>query len=95
MTLFSNKWAKPRRENVSNRILEGIKPNVPLKRRIKEAQQKLQLQISRLHSTASKMEQRDQLIFKRIINALQNYDVECAKISSGELSQIRKMIKMI
>jgi division protein CdvB (Snf7/Vps24/ESCRT-III family) len=53
--LFSKKWIKPQSQKVGNKILEGVRPNPPLKPRIEEAQQKLQLQISKLDSIASKM----------------------------------------
>jgi division protein CdvB (Snf7/Vps24/ESCRT-III family) len=92
--LFSKKWIKPQRQkNVANKILVGIKPNLPLKQRIEEAQQKLQLQISKLDSIASKMEEKDQVIFKKVVQALQNHDTQYAKILSGELSQVRIMNK--
>ena len=42
-----------------------------------------------------KMEEKDQLIFKRVISAMQSHDSQYAKILSNELSQIRKMNKMI
>jgi division protein CdvB (Snf7/Vps24/ESCRT-III family) len=35
------------------------------------------------------------LIFSRIVKAMQNHDSHYGKLLSGELSQIRKMIKMI
>src|SRR5919197_792140 len=94
--LFSKKWIKPQRQkNVGNKILVGIKPNLPLKQRIEEAQQKLQLQISKLDSIASKMEEKDQVIFKKVVQALQNHDTQYAKILSGELSQVRIMNKSV
>lgn len=92
---FGNKWIKPQGESVSNKLLEGIKPHVPLKPRIEEAQHKLQLQISKLDSISSKMQEKDQVIFKRVVQALQNHETQYAKILSGELSQVRKMNKMV
>ena len=35
------------------------------------------------------------LIFKRIVYAMQNHDSQYAKVLSNELSQIRKMNKMV
>jgi division protein CdvB (Snf7/Vps24/ESCRT-III family) len=92
---FGNKWIKPQAEGVGNKLLEGIKPHAPLKPRIEEAQHKLQLQISKLDSISSKMQEKDQLIFKRVVHALQNHEAQYAKILSGELSQVRKMYKMV
>jgi division protein CdvB (Snf7/Vps24/ESCRT-III family) len=41
-----------------------------------------------------KMQEKDQLIFKRIVNSLQNHDSHYAKVLSSELSQVRKMKQM-
>ena len=93
---FSKRWVKPQSQNVGNKILGDIKNNnTALKPRIEEAQQKLQSQISKLDSLASKMEEKDQVIFKKIVQALQSHKTQHAKILSGELSQIRKMNKIV
>jgi division protein CdvB (Snf7/Vps24/ESCRT-III family) len=88
---FGNKWIKPHAENVGNKLLEGIKPQAPLKPSIEEAQNRLNLQISKLDSISIKMQEKDQLIFKRIVNSLQTHDSHYAKVLSSELSQVRKM----
>jgi len=94
---FSNKWTKTQNEinNVGMKLLENIKPPSPLKPRIEEAQKRLHSQISKLENMSMKMEEKDQLIFKRVISAMQSHDSQYAKILSNELSQIRKMNKMI
>src|ERR671921_2183848 len=90
---FGSKWIKPQGESVSNKFLEGIKPQAPLKPRIEEAQKKLHMQISKLEAIASRMQEKDKLIFKRVVLAMQSHDSSHAKVLSGELSQIRKMNK--
>lgn len=92
---FGNKWVKPQGESVGQRIIEGLKPQAPLKPRIEEAQKKLQMQISKLDSISGRMQEKDQLIFKRVVLAMQSHDAQHAKVLSGELSQIRKMNKMV
>jgi len=92
---FGNKWARPQGESVGHRLIENIKPQTPLKPRIEEAQKKLQMQISKLDSISSRMQEKDQLIFKRVVLAMQSHDAQHARVLSGELSQIRKMNKMI
>jgi division protein CdvB (Snf7/Vps24/ESCRT-III family) len=92
---FSNKWVKPQGETLGNKLLEGLKPQVPLKPRIEEAQRKLQMQISKLDSISSRINEKDQVIFKRVVLAMQSHDAQHARILSGELAQIRKMGKMI
>ena len=95
---FSNKWIKPQQNELNNvgmKLLENIKPPSPLKPRIEEAQKRLHSQISKLENMSMKMEEKDQVIFKRVISAMQSHDSQYAKILSNELSQIRKMNKMI
>ena len=53
------------------------------------------MQISKLDSIATKTLEKDQLIFKRVVHAMQNHDSQYAKVLSGELSQVRKMNKMV
>ena len=56
---FDNKWVKPQGESVGHKLLEGIKPQAPLKPRIEEAQKKLHMQISRLDAISSRMQEKD------------------------------------
>ena len=98
---FNKRWVKPTtNQGVANKLLENkfmdnIKSPVPLKPKIEDAQKKLQLQISKLDGISNKMHEKDHLIFKRIVYAMQNHDSQYAKVLSNELSQIRKMDKMV
>lgn len=92
---FKDKWNKTQSENMAVKILESIKSQTPLKPRIEEAQKKLEMQITELESISGKIVEKDQLIFKRIVHSIQNHDVQYAKLLSNELSQIRKMSKMV
>src|SRR5918995_3606951 len=98
---FNRRWVKPpTNEGVANKILENkfidnIKSTAPLKPKIEDAQKKLQMQISKLDGISNKMQEKDHLIFKRIVYAMQNHDSQYAKVLSNELTQIRKMNKMV
>ncbi|HEY7757376.1 MAG TPA: Snf7 family protein [Nitrososphaeraceae archaeon] len=96
---FGNKWNKQQGDSVSesvrNKILEGVKPQAPLKPRIEEARSKLQMQVTKLETISTKMQEKDKLIFGRIVTAMQNHDSRYAKLLSNELSQIRRMNKMV
>src|SRR5215204_314634 len=92
----NKKWNNnARSESVRDKLREVAQSQTPLKPRIEEAQRKLQIQISKLDSISNKMQEKDKVIFNRIVNAMQNHDNHYGKLLSGELSQIRKMIKMI
>ena len=82
-------------ESIRDKLREVTQSQTPLKPRIEEAQRKLQIQISKLESISSKMQEKDKVIFNRIVNAMQNHDSHYAKVLSGELSQIRRTNKMV
>ena len=82
-------------ESIRDKLREAAQSQTPLKPRIEEAQKKLQIQISKLDSISFKLQEKDKVIFNRIVNAMQNHDSHYGKLLSGELSQIRKMIKMV
>ena len=100
--VFSSDYNKKWNNDYTNK--EGLRDKLhdaaaqsqtPLKPRIEEAQKKLQMQIAKLEGMSSKMQEKDKVIFSRIVKAIQNHDSHYGKLLSGELSQIRKMIKMI
>jgi division protein CdvB (Snf7/Vps24/ESCRT-III family) len=82
-------------ESIRDKLREVTQSQTPLKPRIEEAQRKLQIQISKLDAISSKMQEKDRVIFNRIVNAMQNHDSHYAKVLSGELSQIRRTNKMV
>jgi division protein CdvB (Snf7/Vps24/ESCRT-III family) len=94
---YNRKWNNnyTSKEGIRDKLREAAQSQTPLKPRIEEAQKKLQIQIAKLDGMSSKMQQKDKIIFDRIVKAMQNHDSHYGKLLSGELSQIRKMIKMI
>ena len=82
-------------ESIRDKLREVTQSQTPLKPRIEEAQRKLQIQVSKLDSISNKLQEKDKVIFSRIVNAMQNHDSHYAKVLSGELSQIRRTNKMV
>ena len=92
----NKKWNNnARSESVRDKLREVTQSQTPLKPRIEEAQRKLQIQVSKLDSISNKLQEKDKVIFSRIVNAMQNHDSHYAKVLSGELSQIRRTNKMV
>src|SRR5919108_4696055 len=95
---YNKKWNNDytNKEGIRDKLRDAAaQSQTPLKLRIEEAQKKLQMQIAKLEGMSSKMQEKDKVIFSRIVKAMQNHDSHYGKLLSGELSQIRKMIKMI
>ena len=76
-------------------VTSGLKHKANVLLRIEEAQYELRSQISKLESISFKMQEKDQLIFKRVVQALRSHETQYVKALSGELSEVRKMNKMI
>ena len=96
MPFNKKEWGnEPQSESMTDKLFDRLKPQDPLKPRIEEAQSKLQMRLSKLDKISTKLREKDQVIFKRVVHSLQNHDSHYAKLLSGELSQIRKMNKMV
>jgi len=95
VTNFQNKWSKPPTPTFSERINDAIKPKGPLKPRVQMAIQRLQKQISKLDGMLTKLQERDQKLFQRIVIATQQHDAQTGKVLSNELAEIRKVSKIL
>ncbi len=90
-----SRWAHTDKPSFADRIRRTIRPPPSLKSRIELAQRKLQEQIARLDTVYTKLRTKDETIFKRVVAALQEHDTQYATVLSSELSQIRKISKMV
>lgn len=96
MGSLSNKWNDAGHgDNLSQKILDRVKPDVPLKNRIDVAQKNLQLQIGKLDGIAAKIKQKNDYIFSKIISAQKANNSHYAKAYATELLEIRKMHNMV
>ncbi len=95
MTGFQNKWSKPPTPGLTERINDTFKPKGPLKPRVQTAIKRLQGQISKLDNMLTKLKERDEKIFQRIVIATQQHDTQTSKVLSNELAEIRKVSKIL
>ena len=95
MPSFQKKWSKPPGPGLSQRINDAIKPKGALKPRVEMAVKKLQVQISKLDSMLTKLKQRDEQIFQRIVTATQQHDTHTSKLLSNELAEVRKVSRVL
>jgi division protein CdvB (Snf7/Vps24/ESCRT-III family) len=96
MGSLSDKWSDGgRSDNLSQRILDKVRPDVPLKNKIDVAQKNLQLQIVKLDSIAEKIKQKNDYIFNKIVSAQKSNNHLHAKAYATELLEIRKMHNMV
>jgi division protein CdvB (Snf7/Vps24/ESCRT-III family) len=91
---FTNKW-NTQKESMSQRVIDKVKPETPLKPKIDEAQKKLQLQIMKLDSISLKLKEKDNFIFKKVVEAVRTHNKAYSNAYATELHEIRKMNNMV
>ena len=95
MSNLSSKWANQPKTGIAEKINDSIKPKGPLKPRISNAVKKLQLQINKLDSMLTNLQERDTKLFQRIVEATQKHDTRTTKVLGNELAEIRKVTKIL
>jgi division protein CdvB (Snf7/Vps24/ESCRT-III family) len=95
LTQLQDKWTKQSQPGITEKFNDVIKPKGALKPRVQTAIKKLKLQISKLDSMLTKLNERDAKIFQRIVEATQQHDTQKSKVLSNELGEIRKVTKIL
>ncbi len=81
--------------NLSQKVLDKVKPETSLKNRISFAEKKLHLQITRLDETHQKLQQNHDHVFQKIVDAQKIGNESRAKAYALEVQEIRKVRKVI
>ena len=95
MTSFDKTWARTETQSMTGKLRDAVKPQGALKPRIQNAVNKLQVQISKMDSMLTKLRERDQQLFQRIVAAMQQHDTTQSKVLSNELAEIRKVTRTL
>ena len=82
-------------ESLSQKIIDRVKPEAPIKNKIDEAQKKLQFQITKLDGIHGKLQRKHDFVFEKIVDAQRVNNQSYAKAYAIELNQIRKMRNMV
>ncbi len=91
---FAGKWNQ-QKDSISQKVFDKVKPDTPLKPKIDEAQKRLQLQIVKLDSISTKLKEKDDFIFKRVVESVRLQNKPYANAYATELHEIRKMDNMV
>ncbi len=95
MPSLANKWTKPASPGVTEKINDVIKSKGPLKPRVQQGIKKLQVQIKKLDSMLTSLQERDAKLFQRIVEATQKHDTQTARVLGNELAEVRKVAKIL
>ena len=90
-----SKWSNNGKASISQKVIDKVKPEAPVKNKIDEAQKKLQLQIVKLDGIHEKLQRKHDFVFNKIVDAQRSNNYTYAKAYAIELNQIRKMRNMI
>ena len=91
---FASKWNSPK-ETFQQKIIDKVRPDIPLGPKIDEAQKRLQLQISKLDSISRKLKEKDDYIFKKVVESVKTHNKSYSNAYATELHEIRKMSQMV
>ena len=93
---FTDKWTQKEKESsVVDKIKKVAAPEVSLKDQITSVTQRLDMQTKTLDGAVLRFQNRDAEIFNRIVKAMANHESARANILATELSEIRKVQKML
>lgn len=93
---FVDRWKEKEKQPSLISTIKGIgKPSQGLKKQINTVVQRIEAQKLKLDNALNRFEKRDAVLFKRIVKALSEKDTMRANVLAGELSEIRKVEKML
>ena len=95
MPSFHKTWARQETTSMVDKFRDTVKPQGALKPRIQNAVNKLQVQTTKMDAMLTKLDQRDQQLFQRVVTSVQQHDTSASKVLSNELAEIRKVKKML
>ncbi len=96
MTSIIKKWdQKISSVNLSQRVINKVRSESPLKNKIDDAQKKLQFQVSKLGVITDKLQKKQDIVFHKIVEAQKTNNHTYARAYAIELAEIRKMNNMV
>lgn len=95
MSKFVDRWEQKESPSIGTRVKESVRPPGPLKPRLDAAIRSIQLQTQKLDIANQRFQERDRMMFSKVVDAYSKHDIDHAKIFANELAEIRKMSKML
>jgi division protein CdvB (Snf7/Vps24/ESCRT-III family) len=93
---FVDRWKeKEKQPSIASKIKNIGKPSESLKQQINVVTQRINVQTRQLDTAVKRFESRDAEIFKRVVKALSERDTARANVFASELSEVRKVEKML
>lgn len=94
--MIGDSWnSKSRGDGLAKKMLGRVKPDMPLSKKIEEAQRRLDIPISHLRAIDEKLEAKADQLFNKIVTAQRVHNNAYAQMYANELHQVRKMKNMV
>ena len=100
MSNFSSNWNKGEKQysgsdSLSDRLRNSVRSPEPLKPKLDLATRQIQIQIAKLAAKSDRLSEKDKLLFDKVVTYVQKHDTQHANMLANELSEIRKMGKLV
>ncbi len=80
---------------LSDKLKDAFKPKEPLRRRIAYANYRLRMVLGRLDMFISRMQERDRVLFEKVVEAHIAKDKARAAMYAAEVAEIRKLVRQV
>lgn len=95
MNAFSKNWTRSDNRGIGEKARDTIKPEGPLRPRLDTASSRLQAQIQKMDTMLGKMREKDSTLFRKVVDSMQQHDIDAGKVLSNELAEVRKVTKLL
>ena len=93
--MIGDSWNGKQKGDGISRMLGRVKPDMPLSKKVEDAQRRLDIPISQLRAIDEKLRAKEEQIFGRIVSAQRIHNDMYAQMYANELVQVRKMKGMV
>jgi division protein CdvB (Snf7/Vps24/ESCRT-III family) len=88
---FAKRWEKQENPSTYGKMVETIKPSDPLKSKLVDSIQRIELENQRLDQALARSEKREKELFSRVVEAYKAHDEWSANVYATEVAEIRKV----
>ena len=92
---MAKEWSISDKPSLRERLRGIIHPPPPMRQRIAMALYRIKVQVNRLEHMLCKLQERDKILFEKVIDAQMAKDTARATIYANEVAEIRKIAKTL
>ncbi len=92
---FVKDWDDSSKPSVKERLARIIHPPPPMRYKLAMALYKVKIQVNRLEHLFNKLQERDKMLFEKVVSAHMMKDSARAAIYANEVAEVRKIAKTV